>query len=88
MVLIPEYTLFSSYWLRLKFCSVVALEPSMLPNILDHCLRYAVQLWFGEGALYGQGFFPASRGRSGFVFKRRSLGDTSLSERGQSDPVL
>jgi hypothetical protein len=23
---------------------------------LDHCLRYAVQLRFGEGALYSQGF--------------------------------
>jgi hypothetical protein len=80
MVLIPEYTLFLSCWLRLNFCSVVALEPSMLPNSLDHCLRYAVQLRLGEEALYGQGFFPGSRGPTGFVFQRRSPGDTTLSE--------
>ena len=64
MVLIPEYTLFSSCWLWPNFCPVAALEPSMVPNSLacDHCLWYAVQLRLGEGALYGQSFFPGSRG--------------------------
>jgi hypothetical protein len=37
-ILIPVYTLFSSCWLRLNFCSVVALEPSMFPTALDHCV--------------------------------------------------
>ena len=78
MVVIPVYTFFSSYWLRLNFCPVVALEPSMFPNSLDHCLRYAVQLRLGEGALYGQGFFPGLGVLPGSFLNAVHRGDTTL----------
>ena len=44
----------------------------------------------GTVTLYGQGFFPASRGRSGpgFVFQRSSPDDTTLSVSGYTDLAL
>ena len=85
MVVIPVYTFFSSYWLRLNFCPVVALEPSMFPNSLDHCLRYAVQLRLGElgeGALYGQGFFPGLGVLPGSFFNAVHRGTLPLASPG------
>ena len=84
----PVYTLFSSCWLRLNFCPVVALDPSMFPTTLDHCLDTLSNYGSGREYCTDKFFSPRLGVLSGFVFQRRSLGDNTFSERGQSDSVL
>ena len=80
----PVYTLFSSCWLRLNFCPVVALDPSMLPTSLDHCLDTLSNYSSGREPCTDKVFSPRLGVLSGFVFQRRSPGDTTLSEPGDS----
>jgi hypothetical protein len=90
--LVVVYTLFLSYWLRLNFCAVVALDPraSMLPTSLDHCLDTLSNYSSGrEPCMCTDKFFSPRLGvLSWFVFQHRSPGDTTLSERGQTESVL
>ena len=76
----PVYTLFSSCWLRLNFCPVVALEPSMLPTTSGHCLDTLSNYCSGREPCTDKVFFPGPGVLSGFLFQRRSPGDTTLSE--------
>ena len=80
MVLIPVYSLFSSCWLRLHFCPVVALEPSMFPTSLDHCLDTLSNYGPGREPCADKVFSLRPGVLSGFVFQRRSPEDTTLSE--------
>jgi hypothetical protein len=82
-----RYTLFSSYWLQLNFCPVVALDPSMLPTSLGHCLDTLSNYGSGREPCTDKAFSPRLGVLSGFVFQRRSPGDTTLSERGQTKSV-
>ena len=60
----------------------------MLPTSLDHCLDTLSNYGWGRKPCTDKVFSPGPGVLSGFVFQRRSLGDTTLSERGQSDSVL
>jgi hypothetical protein len=84
----PEYTIFSSCWLRLNFCRVVALDPSMFPTTLAHCLNTLSNYGSGREPCTAKAFSPRLGVLSGFVFQRHSPGDTTLSEHGQTKSVL
>jgi hypothetical protein len=72
------------------YCSLIRPYDCISTPRLDQCLRYAVQLRFREGALYGQGFPPRLGVVPGSFFNtvHRAPDDTTLSECGQSDSVL
>ena len=59
----------------------------MLPTSLGHCLDTLSNYGSGREPCTDKAFFPGPEVLSGFVFERRSPGDTTLSERGQSDSV-
>jgi hypothetical protein len=80
MVLIPVYPLFSSYWLRLNICPVVALDPSMLLTRLDNCLVTLSNYGPGREPCTDKFFSPASRGPSQVRFQRCLQGDNTLIE--------
>jgi hypothetical protein len=82
------YTLFLSCWLLLNFCPVVALDPSMLPTNLGHCLDALSNCGSGREPCTAKVFSPCLGVLSRFVFQHHSPGDTTLSERGQTYSIL
>ena len=74
--------------LALNFCPVVALDPSMFPPTLDHCLDTLSNYGSPGRETCTAKFFSLRLGvLSGFVIQHRSLGDTTLSERGYTVSV-
>ena len=61
--------------------------PQHVPNYLDHCLDTLSDYGSGREPCTAKVFSPRLGVLSGFVFQRRSPGDTTPSERGQSDSV-
>ena len=60
----------------------------MLPTSLGNCLDTLSNYGSGREPCTAKVFSQRLGVLSGFVFQRRSLGDTTLSERGQTDSVL
>jgi hypothetical protein len=63
---------FSSRWLRLNFCSVVALEPSMSFTSVDHCIDTLSDYVPEREPCTDRAFSPRHGVLSGFVFQRHS----------------
>ena len=94
-----KFVNWSTWYNNLKITNFRTVKTKLISLLLfpdgqkwNQCFRNCPKIWIAslalrlirEGTLYGQGFLPASRGPSRVRFLRRSPGDTTLSEPGDS----
>ena len=79
---------FSSSWLRHNFCSVVALDPSMLPTSLVHCLDTLSNYGSGRESCTDKVFSPRLGVFPGSFFNAVHRGTLPLANVGRPNPFF